>query len=107
MRPPEINRPGVARAGTVAIREGKPNPPNASPKPTSQAMSLKRWETEQAFDAGKVAAELRARVLAHQYRVQIAIITQEFGLLTEEEQDELLLDGEQLKIEIELWRIYG
>ena len=52
------------------------------------------------------AAELRARVMAHQHLVQIATVKQEHGLLTAEQQDDLLLDGEQLTLDCELWRMF-
>jgi hypothetical protein len=50
--------------------------------------------------------ELRAGVTYLRQRIAIAQIQMEHGLLTAEEQDELLLAGAELKAEIKLWGKY-
>jgi hypothetical protein len=48
--------------------------------------------------------DLRCRCLALHRRTSIATIKWEHGLLLEDEQDALLLEGKELLAEIELWR---
>jgi len=50
--------------------------------------------------------ELRAGIAYLRRRIAIAQIKTEYGLLTAEEQDELLLAGAELKAELELWGQY-
>jgi hypothetical protein len=62
------------------------------------------WQAYSAHDFARL--ELRAGVAYLRRRIAIARIKTEYGLLTAEEQDELLLAGAKLKAEIELWGRY-
>ena len=48
--------------------------------------------------------ELRAARAYLERRIAIAKVKQEHGLLTDEEQDALILEAAELKADIELWR---
>ncbi len=50
--------------------------------------------------------DLRCRCLALHRRASIAQIKMEYGLLTADEQDDLVLEGKELLAEIDLWRKY-
>ena len=62
------------------------------------------WQAYSAHDFARL--ELRAGIAYLRRRIAIARIKTEYGLLTTEEQDELLLAGAELKAEIELWGRY-
>ena len=62
------------------------------------------WQAYSAHDFARL--ELPAGVAYLRRRIAFARIKTEYGLLTAEEQDELLLAGAKLKAEIELWRPY-
>jgi hypothetical protein len=62
------------------------------------------WQANSAPDFAHL--ELRAGVAYLRRRIAIAQIKTEYGLLTAEEQDELLLAGAELKAELELWGQY-
>lgn len=63
--------------------------------------------TERQFSEHNFAyLELRAARAYLERRIAIAKVKQEHGLLTEEEQDALMLEAAELKADIELWRKY-
>ena len=62
------------------------------------------WQGYSAHDFARL--ELRAGIAYLRQRITIARIKTEYGLLSAEEQDELLLAGAKLKAEIELWGHY-
>ena len=63
--------------------------------------------TEHQFSEHDFAyLELRAARAYLERRVAITKVKQEHGLLTEEEQDALILEAAELKADIELWRQY-
>jgi hypothetical protein len=62
---------------------------------------------EHRFSAHDFAyLELRAARAYLARRIAIATVKQDHGLLTEEEQDALILAAAELKADIELWRQY-
>jgi hypothetical protein len=63
--------------------------------------------TERKFTEHDFAwLELRAARAYLERRVQIAMVKTEHGLLTEDEQDALVLEAAELREAIELWRQY-
>ena len=62
------------------------------------------WQAYSAHDFARL--ELRVGIVYLRQRIAIARIKREYGLLSAEEQDELLLAGAELKAELELWGQY-
>ena len=63
--------------------------------------------TERRFSLHDFAfLELRAARAYLERRIAIARVKEQHGLLTEEEQDDLILEVAELKADLELWKAY-
>ena len=96
--PPDVETPALAE-GTGACKDDRSGLIEWEDKRTSPD-----WQPYSTHDFARL--ELRAGIAYLRQRIAIAQIKTEYGLLTAEEQDELLLAGAELKAELELWGQY-